>query len=356
MRALLVALALAAAPAAAQTRYTGDRVDGVPVIDRLDAAALAPGIYRFWFRAGESALGHGWYVPVLVVRGAKPGPKLLLTAAVHGDELNGIDVIHRLVATLDPKSMVGTLTTVPGVNTPGLLQGQREFSSIAAPGLNLNRIMPGDEAADDAAQRYAGRLWNRIFKPNADTAVDLHTQSRGTAYVLYAFAEAGRPQEIARLMRPDIIKLDPGDKGTVENELNRVGIPSITLELGKPDAFDPEMIARGVAGVRNLMVDLKMIEGAITPPVATYEANAISVVRTPRGGIARLLVSLGASVEKGQPVATVSDAFGLNPVTLTAPVAGRVNTIATNPLREPGAMVMRIVYQSDDPGCRAKGC
>ncbi|MCA3254425.1 MAG: succinylglutamate desuccinylase/aspartoacylase family protein, partial [Alphaproteobacteria bacterium] len=316
MKALLLALLIAAAPAEAQTRFTGDRVDGVPVIDRLDAAALKTGTYRFWFRAGDTALGHGWYVPVVVVRGARPGPKLLLTAAVHGDELNGIDVIHRLVATLDPKALVGTVTAVPGVNTPGLLQGQREFSSVAAPGLNLNRVMPGDEAADDPARRYAGRLWNRIFRPNADTAVDLHTQSRGTAYVLYAFAEAGRPQEIARLMRPDIIKLDPGEKGTVENELNRVGIPSITLELGKPDAFDPEMVARGVAGVRNLMIDLRMIEGAVTPPADTYEANAITVVRTPRGGIARLLVALGAEVEKDQPVAIVTDAFGLNPLTL----------------------------------------
>jgi len=355
MKALLIALALAT-PAAAQTRYTGDRVDGVPVIDSLDAATLKTGTYRFWFRAGDTALGHGWYVPVVVVRGAKPGAKLLLTAAVHGDELNGIDVIHRLVATLDPRTMAGTVTAVPGVNTPGLLQGQREFSSVAAPGLNLNRIMPGDEAADDPAQRYAGRLWNRIFKPNADTAVDLHTQSRGTAYVLYAFAEAGRPQEIARLMRPDIIKLDPGDKGTVENELNKVGVPSITLELGRPDAFDPEMVARGVAGVRNLMIDLKMIAGEVTPAIDTYEANAITVVRTPRGGIARLLVSLGAAVQKGQPVATVTDAFGLNPVTLTAPVSGRVNTVATNPLREAGGMVMRIVWQSDDATCRAKGC
>ena len=119
MRAFCLVLCLIlAAPVAAATDRVGS-IDGVAIVDRLDVADLPAGqMQRFWFRAGETAIAQSWYVPVIVVKGARPGPKLLLTAAIHGDELNGIDVIHQLVAGLDPAQMAGTLVAVPGLNTP----------------------------------------------------------------------------------------------------------------------------------------------------------------------------------------------------------------------------------------------
>ena len=356
MRRALLAALLLAAPAAADTERVGS-LDGVPIIDRLDTGDLPAGqVQRFWFRAGDSALAQPWLVPVIVVKGARPGPRLLLTAAIHGDELNGIDVIHKLVANLDPATLSGTVVAVPGLNTPGLLQGTREWTpndSRGAP--NLNRVMPGKDGGD-GIDDYAGRLWSRVMRPNADQAIDLHTQSRGTAYVLYAFASTPRARTMADLMAPDIIKLDQGEAGTVENELVRAGVPAITLELGTPEVFDPVMVGRGVAGITNLMREMKMLDGPATAKsAATFTGNRLEAVRAPRAGFAHLLVPLGSAVTKAQPIATISDAFGRITDTVTAPVAGRINTSFTDPRRERGGMIVRIVYWSDDPKCR-EGC
>ncbi len=359
MRLLSLLLLLGAMPVAAATERVGS-LDGVAIIDRLDVADLPMGrVDRFWFRAGENQLGQDWRVPVIVIRGARPGPRLLLTAAIHGDELNGIDVIHQLVAGLDPSTLSGTIIAVPGLNTPGLLQSHREWTpddSRSQP--NLNRVMPGDDGASNGSggvDDYAGRLWSRLIRPNADQAVDMHTQSRGTAYVLYAFASTPRTRTMAELMAPDIVKLDRGDKGTVENELTNAGVPAITLELGGPEEFNAEMVRRGVAGITNLMRDMKMLAGPATVSSKTFVANSIAVVRAPRAGFAHLLVPLGAAVAKDQPVATISDAFGRITETVKAPMAGRVNTIATDPRRARGGMLLRIVWWSADPQC-AMGC
>ncbi len=126
---LAAALAVPAPTATAATILTGDRLDGVPVIERLDVSDAPLGqITRYYFRVTNQASGQGWYVPVLVARGAKPGKKLLLTAAIHGDELNGIDVIHQLFAGLDPARMSGTVVAIPGLNAPGLLNASRNFT------------------------------------------------------------------------------------------------------------------------------------------------------------------------------------------------------------------------------------
>lgn len=354
--ALLVALAT---PAIAATEYTGDTVDGTPVIDRLRVEDLTPGkVHRFWFRAGDSSVGQGWYVPVVVMKGAQPGPKLLVTAGVHGDEYNGIAVAHRLGNEIDPATLRGTVTLIPGVNTPGLINHTRSFTPSGGVSDNLNRLMPGKEDASDVSERYAGRIWARLMRPNADTAIDLHTQSRGTEYVMYAFAETKRAREIAEAFAPDIIKIDKGVKGAVENELNKVGIPAITLELGGPEVFDKRMITRALDGMTRLMVELKMLPADTPQPIRVAQpfiANSIMPVRTVRGGYVTRLVELNEDVAKDQAVATVADPFGRIIETVRAPVAGRVNTVATDPSREGGDMVVRLVWWSTDPKCK-DGC
>ena len=357
---LMVALFLTlATPLSAATERTGDIVDGTPVIAQLDIGDLDAGrIHRFWFRVTDTSVGQGWYVPVIVVKGAKPGPRFLLTAGIHGDELNGVAVAHRMATSFDPATLNGTVTIIAGLNTPGLINGTRSFTPSGGVGDNLNRLMPGKEDATDISDRYAGRLWARLMRPNADTVVDLHTQSRGTAYVMYAFAETKRARAMAELYAPDIVKLDRGVKGAVETEFNRIGIPAITLELGYPEVFDEAMIARAVAGTRRLMVDLKMLPTAPSAAVQVakpFVANSIVPVRTTRGGYVTRLVGLNEDVAKDQPVATVADPFGRIVETVRAPVAGRVNTVATDPTREAGDMVVRLVWWSNDPKCAA-GC
>lgn len=343
--ALAALLMLTAAPVAAAPAGS---LDGVPIVDSLDVASLPAGqTQRLWFRAGDTAIAQHWFVPVIVVKGAKPGPRLLVTAGIHGDELNGISVIHRL-AKIDPKTLAGTLVLVPGLNTPALLASTRVFPD----GSNLNRVMPGE--ATGPAERYAKRLWDGLMRPNADAAVDLHTQSRGTAYVMYAFASTPRTRRMAELVGPDIIKMDTGDKGTVENELTNAGVPAITFELAYPEVFDEPTIVRGLAGMKNLMTEMGMLAGTVQP-TDPYVANRLAVARGSKSGWMTLLVPLGAYVKKGQPLATIADAFGTVIETVTAPESGRINTIATDPRRDAGDMVARIVWWDPDPKC-ALGC
>lgn len=323
------------------------------MIDRLEAATLGAGqIHRFWFRVTDNAIGQGWYVPVIVIRGQAPGPRLLLTAAIHGDELNGVGVIHQLANRIDPARLRGTLVMVPGLNTPGLLHHSRAFTpGDGRDGDNLNRLMPGDPQSTDRGKLYAGRLWSALLRPNADVAIDLHTQSRGTAYPIYAFAGSPRARAIAELIAPDMIKLDPGVEGSVETEMLRSGVPAITLELNRPESFDPLVIERAVGGIMRVMVDLAMLApgSAPPPPVKPFIGDTLATVRTSHGGFATLLVALGDAVSEGQPVARLADPFGRVIETLTAPQAGRISSIATDPLRDPGDTLMRILYTAPTP-------
>jgi len=355
MRALLLAALLMSAPLYAATEVVGE-VEGIPIIDRLDVADQpASRTSRFWFRAGETGTGQRWMVPVIVVKGARPGPRLLLTAGVHGDELNGIDVLHRLVAGLDPAALTGTIVAVPGLNPPGLLQSTREFSATYSRNSpNLNREMPGS-LDGNAVAHHAALLWQNLLRPNADLAVDLHTQSRGTAYVMYTFASNARTQRMAELMLPDVIKLDRGEKGTIENTLTDDGVPTITLELGTPEVFDGDMVSRGLAGLQNLMREQQMIPGAVIEPTTTTTGNTLATVRAPRAGWARLLVPLGGQVEKGQPVASLADAFGRTTEILTAPETGLISSSFTDPRAERGSTLARILWFNADPAC-AFGC
>ena len=349
-----------AAPAAAQTNRTGDRLDGVPVIDKLDANDLKSGeVHRFWFRAGDTALAQAWYVPVVVVKGAKPGPRLLLTAGIHGDELNGIAVIHRLAREIDPAKLSGALVMVPGLNTPGLNNSTRAFTPRGGTGGdNMNRVMPGkDVPGASLIDVYAHRLWHSLMRPNADRMIDLHTQSRGTAYNLYAFVSSPEAREIAEAIVPDTIRLDPGQRGTVENEMVPSGVPAITLELGAPEVWDDTLITRSHDGILRLMTGMNMLPASAAPAatVTPFVANNQIEVRAPVGGWMTLHVRLNDMVKKGQPVASIADAFGRIRATMTAPQDGQVVSLATDPRRDVGTMLVRIAWWDERPECAA-GC
>jgi predicted deacylase len=356
---VILAAALAGC-AYAQTTFTGDRIDGAPVISRLDVEDLRPSaLHLFYMRPGDQSIGQGWYVPVMVLKGANPGPRLMIVAASHGDELNGLRVIHRLMNEINPDTLSGVLIGAPGLNPSGMLADNRQFitSNDGGGGFNLNRVFPGDPDRDDFGTAYAGRLWRDLLRPNADLAIDLHTQTRGTVYPMYVFADATRPASlrIAELLAPDMLKYDPGQAGTLETAFNEAGVPAVTLELGAPKTFNPVMIERAVRGIRNVMIDRDMIPGPIDlGGIKTYVGGRAVSVRATRGGISEVLVQLGASVTVGQVVARQRDPFGRVIATYTAPVTGRVVSLGDDPLRETGGLLVRILVPPD-ADC-LKGC
>jgi predicted deacylase len=293
-------------------------------------------------------------MPVSVFKGSQDGPKLMITAGIHGDELNGVLAAQQIIRDLVGKTLKGSVTIVPTVNLSGLLNHSRDFVS-SDPGscpANLNRLFPGD-AHGLAAERFVASLWDRLLKLNATFAVDLHTQTRGAVYPLYVFADYRIEQclEMARLMQPDCVLNDPGDPGILETVWNRSGIPSITVEVGMGKFTQPEMIQRAVGGVLNMLSYYEMLEVEGKDPLGTsqlpsmdwIEGNNVVSIRADIGGFVLPQIELLQSVEQDDLLAIQYDAFGNECRRYHAPSAGCVLSYNVDALREPGALVCRLL-------------
>lgn len=339
---------LGAQPALAETADINWTVETV-VIDRLDVAGLDAGVYRFRFNAGSRNTGEAIWVPIQVIKGEKAGPKLMVTAAVHGDELNGIAVTHGLADRIKASEIAGTLILVPGVNQPGINANNRHFVGATGGGfmVDLNRNFPGRLNKGNSADRYLGRLWEYVLRDNADYLIDLHTQTRGSDYPLFVFSDFRNSvaRQMAFDLGPDMIKNDPGEAGSLETTMVEAGVPAVTFEVGGPKKWQPELIARAVDGVENAMRGLAMLDGdVIKPAIEPVVGSNYTNIYTDYGGYAYIHVKLKEPVSKGQKLATMVDAFGRTLQEYVAPYDGVVLSVATDPLREPGAMLVRILH------------
>ena len=315
--------------------------------DHLDIGDLPPGRHHFFIAAGSYNNGIPVPVPVMVLKGAREGKRLLLTAAVHGDELNGIRVIHQLFEDVDAQQLSGAIIAIPGFNQPGIHHHNRRFQSASGGGsmADLNRMMPGTQNGS-AAARYIANIWEAVIAGNVDIAIDLHTQTRGTAYPLFVFADNRNAtiREMAYDLHPDVIKRDAGQKGSLETTLVQQGIPAVTFELGSPKRFQPRMINRAVSGIKNVMTRHMMLAGTVPDAAAApLVGNAYTNIVARTGGYAVLHVDLLDRVEKGQKLVTVYDSFGIEIQIYDAPHDGHVLAVATDPVREPGSMLVRIL-------------
>lgn len=359
--AFAVGLALFGSVAHAATQYTGDKVQGIPVISALDVADLATGQHRFMFEGVETGTGQRWYVPIMVAKGATDGKKVLLQAGVHGDELNGVRIVQKAMAQLEPAKMKGTVIGVIGPNRSGLERVSRTWAISTDGGdvIDYNRIHPGKETGN-APERQAWLMWNKIYKGNVDLAIDYHTQSTGTAYPLFIYADYRNAdvKTIAELFPADQIKKDPGEAGSMETTFVENGIPAITAEVGEPRVYQQDMIDRGLQGALNVLRHYKVIDGklgATAESHKTYIGNEMSSIRATTGGFAEVLVKLGDDVKKGQKVALQRNAFGDVVAEYTANMGGKVLAVGTDAVREPRALLVRILGQNPADTCK-NGC
>ena len=359
---ILFALLLTTLPCDAGTEFTGDNINNIPVIRKLDVSDLANGkIHRFFLLGAENSVGQHWLVPVLVAKGAKPGKRLGLQAGVHGDELNGTRTIHQLFEQLDTTQMSGSVIAVIGANSTGLLANSRyyQLQHDSGGGIDFNRIWPGKDNGN-AAEQHVFNLFNGVWLGNVDAAIDLHTQSTGTAYPLYIYADYRvlGVREMAELIPADIIKIDPGEPGTAEQAFNEAGIASITLEIGAPKSYQPELISRSLIGINNILKHYKILPGKIgltAKKQGSFIGNETLSIRAQQGGFTEVLVSLNQNVKTGQLLAVQRNGFGDIVARYNAPWDGRVASISTDPLREPGSMLVRLIRMNTQASCK-DGC
>jgi hypothetical protein len=273
-------------------------------------------------------------MPVHIVNGRQKGPTVFLTAAIHGDELNGVEIINRVLGLSALKRLRGCLLAVPVVNVFGFLNRSRYLPDRR----DLNRVFPGREQGSIAAR--LAHLVSTELVDKADFGMDLHTG---------AIDRTNLPQVRGDLENPEILRLAEAfgtpviidaelREGSLRHYAASRGIPTLLYESGEAMRFDELSIAAGVRGVARVLRALDMLPARTrrTPPIAPVRANTTTWVRAPVSGIVRTECLLGEKVEIGQRLATVSDPFGEVAYDVAASVSGLIIGRSTSPLAHEG--------------------
>ncbi len=295
--------------------------------------------HRLWVKLAEDATGRDISAPVIVARGRREGPVFGVTAAVHGNELNGIPIIHRLMANVDPTELKGTIVAVPVVNVPGYLHQQRDFPD----GEDLNRIMPGTPNGNVSAL-YADHFTSRIVR-HFDILVDLHTASFGRANSLYVRADMthAKTSKLARLISPQIIVHSPAGDGTLRGYAEEQGIPAITVEVGDPHRFQRGLIRSSRLGLQAVLDELGMYDHDDDPIAEdSIECSHSYWIYSTEGGVLRVAPDVAAFVHRGDTIATITDLFGEVKSEYAAPEDGIVIGKSTNPVASSGARILHL--------------
>jgi predicted deacylase len=308
----------------------------------LDGLAAPGQLAQTTWTAGEDLHGAQIPTPVLIAKGKQPGPTLCVTAAVHGDELNGIESVRQLMHTVNPEKLSGTLIGVPIVN----LQGFQRHSRYLSDRRDLNRFFPGNPRGSSAS-RMAFGFFNDIIT-RCDGLVDLHTGS---------FHRTNLPQLRADLNNPEVLSLTKGFGATVilhstggEGTLRRAavdaGIPAVTLEAGEPLRLQEDAVDHTVKALFTLLDTMQMYNKRSLwgNPEPTYYSSLW--VRADQGGILMSNVKLGKRVKVGDLLGTVIDPISNEQVPINAPYQGRVIGMALNQFVMPGYATFHIATEA----------
>jgi predicted deacylase len=293
-----------------------------PALELLERK-IAPGKKsRFSFIANNSFEATYLNMPVFVTRGHAPGPTLCITAGVHGDELNGVEVARRAFARSDPQQLRGTLIALPAINASGVRTGNRYLSDRR----DLNRAFPG-RAGGSVAALIAGKVFSEVLR-QCDAVVDLHTASNNRANLPQIRADISDPdiRELATHFGLGVVVAGAGPDGSLRREVAKAGIPAIIYEAGEPHRFQIHEIERGVEGVENVMAYLDMIDREETevPETRVYEKSRWVRAARRRGGFFFPTARLGDVVTKGDVLGAVIDPLTDESYDVVSPLDGEV--------------------------------
>lgn len=280
-----------------------------------------------WRTLYQDATSSPVRVPFIVARGENSGPILGITAAVHGNELNGIRIIHHLLKDLDLSRLSGSLVCVPVVNVPGYNAGTRHFPD----GLDLNHVFPG-RANGRPSEQYAKAVEVTLL-PCLDYLIDIHTASEGRVNTMYVRADMSTKvtRKMALDFGPQIILHARSGDGTLRHAARRRKVPAITVEAGNPSVIQGRMVFAGETGIRSVMAGLGMLSGVggqLRDPILCKSSRWL---RTVCGGLLETHFKLFNRIEKGQTLAVITDPFGHPMEVYKAPNDGVVIGMATNP-------------------------
>jgi len=257
-----------------------------------------------------------------VLHGAKPGPRVFISAAVHGDEIIGTAIIRRLLDRLDPKAISGTVILVPSVNMFGFLTHSRYLPDRR----DLNRSFPGGTKGS-----LAGQLANKFLTEiigHCSLGIDIHSAAIHRYNLPQIRIDAGDPEllDLAMAFGAPVVIQSPLRPGSLRSVAGERGVKMLLMETGEALRFDRLSLHSGEKGVLRVLAKLGMIVcpedclGALPPA----RSKRSVWVRAPRGGVSRRRRKSGDHVEKGDVLADVSGMFGDNGEELVSPIAGLI--------------------------------
>ena len=282
--------------------------------------------------------GEQMSMPVTIFHGATDGPTAWINAAIHGDELNGVEIVNRVLSELKAKELRGTLLAVPVVNIHGFINGDRYLPDRR----DLNRSFPGSKKGSLAA-RLANLFMTEVVS-KCEIGIDLHTASdnRTNLPQIRANLDDPRTRELAEVFGARLMMHSKNRSGTLRAAGTKAGASVLLYEAGEPMRFNADAIESGVRGVRRILRHLDMADWDGPPATTVPESRSSRWVRAEKSGVIRLDVEIGDMVEAKQELGSIIDAFGKRLSTIRASRSGLVVGRTMYPLGNQGDALVHI--------------
>ena len=259
---------------------------------------------------------------VHVVHGRRPGPTLFVSAAVHGDEIIGVEIVRRILRMPNLGQLKGTLLAVPIVNAFGFLNHSRYLPDRR----DLNRSFPGSPQGSLAAR--LAHLFLEEVVGRSDVGIDLHSATIHRTNLPQIRISPSKPETmtLAKAFGAPLIMTSKIRDGSLRKAAQEKGIDVLVYEAGEGLRFDEFAVRAGVSGVLRVMHELGMVsgKGVTKPKVMPIESTASYWLRAPAGGILRTFKTNGEPVNKGDILGAISDPFGEHETEVTASYGGLV--------------------------------
>lgn len=287
---------------------------------------------------GESYSGMNVQIPLQICRAQEEGPVVFVTAALHGDELNGTGAVRQLILDEDFELTRGAIILVPVLNLLGFDRHSRYLPDRR----DLNRSFPGS-AEGSLAGRMARTIFDEIVM-RSDYGIDLHTASvRRTNYPnVRGDLRDPSVERIAKAFGCEVLINAKGPKGSLRREACQAGCPTIVMEGGEVWKVEPRIAESATRGVKNVLRELEMLEGEIESPPYQVKIEKSDWIRANHGGFLQFHVVPGEIVEKDQPLASNTTLLGRERSVLYAPYNGVVIGMTTLPAVSPGEPICHL--------------
>lgn len=280
-------------------------------------------------------------IPIIIERSKIPGPTVLITAAIHGDEINGVEIVRQLIARKLNKPKRGTIICIPILNVFGFLNAERAFPD----GRDLNRVFPGTKTGS-LASRVAYHFTKKVL-PHADYCLDFHTggASRFNAAQIRVKPGDEKLLELAKVFNaPFTVYSNTLDK-SYRSTCSKLGIPALLFEGGKSQESNKQIAKEGVDGIMRFLNHLDMLGKKIVVPEphsTTVIIEKSKWIRAQRSGLLHVKVECNKHVEKGEFLATITDPYGKMRFKVTAPNEGYIINVNQSPIVNQGDAIFHI--------------